>query len=121
MGTAVAQIDSYATETKAPPTWLAARPHKGLHTVHGGTGYALIDPEGDVASCSQQIEVLAPSGKSCGTASFFIANGACSAGGLTVGYDGTVIQQLPHAMESYPDPNWGAHTCTWRYWPGFFR
>ena len=25
------------------------------------------------------------------------------------------------AMESYPDPNWGAHTCTWRYWPGFFR
>ncbi len=121
VGTAVAQIDSYAAQTKAAPAWLAARPHKGLHMVHGGAGYALIDPAGDVAPCSQQIEVLAPSGKSCGTASFSIANGACKTGGLTVGYDGTVIQQLPSSMESYPDPNWGAHSCTWRYWPGFFR
>ena len=89
--------------------------------VHGGAGYALIDSVGDAAPCSQQIEVVAPSGKSCGAASFSIASGACSTGRLTVGYDGTVIQQLPRAMESQPDPAWGAHTCTWRYWPGFFR
>jgi hypothetical protein len=91
--------------------------------VHGGTGYALIDPAGDVAPCGQQIEVLAPSGKSCGTASFFIADGACRAGGLTVGYDGTVIQQPPVAMEPVSEiaPGFSEHACTWRYWPGFFR
>jgi List-Bact-rpt repeat protein len=123
MGTPLAQIDSWATETKAPPAWLAARPHKGLHMVHGGAGYALIDPAGDVAPCSQQIEVLAPSGKSCGTVSFFIGGGACRAGGLTVGYDGTVIQQLPVAMEPVSEiaPGFSEHACTWRYWPGFFR
>jgi len=123
MGTALAQIDSYATETKAPPAWLAARPHKGLHMVHGGEGYAFIDPAGDVAPCGQQIEVLAPSGKSCGTASFSIADGACRTGGLTVGYDGTVIQQLPAAMERVTEtaPGFSEHACTWRYWPGFFR
>jgi hypothetical protein len=123
MGTPLAQIDSYAADVKAPPAWLAARPHKGLHTVHGGAGYALIDPAGDVASCGQQIEVLAPSGKSCGTASFFIADGACRAGRLTVGYDGTVIQQLPVAMEPVSEiaPGFSEHACTWRYWPGFFR
>ena len=123
MGTPLAQIDSYATETKAPPAWIAARPHKDLHTVHGGAGYALIDPSGDVAPCGQQVEVLAPSGKSCGTASFFIADGACRTGGLTVGYDGTVIQQLPVAMEPVSEiaPGFSEHACTWRYWPGFFR
>jgi hypothetical protein len=123
MGIPLAQIDSYATETKAPPAWIAARPHKGLHTVHGGRGYALIDPAGDVAPCGQQIEVVAPSGKSCGTASFSIADGACSTGGLTVGYDGTVIQQLPVAMEPVTEtaPGFSEHACTWRYWPGFFR
>jgi len=123
MGTPLAQIDSFATETKAPPGWIAARPHKGLHTVHGGAGYALIDPAGDVAPCSQQIEVVAPSGKSCGTAPFSIADGTCRAGGLTVGYDGTVIQQLPVAMEPVTEiaPGFSEHACTWRYWPGFFR
>ena len=123
MGTPLAQIDSFATETKAPPAWLAARPHKGLHMVHGGAGYALIDPADDVASCGQQIEVLAPSGKSCGTASFSIAGGACRTGRLTVGYDGTVIQQLPVAMEPVSEiaPGFSEHACTWRYWPGFFR
>lgn len=123
MGTPLAQIDSFATQTKAPPAWLAARPHKGLHTVHGGAGYALIDPAGDVAPCGQKIEVIAPSGKSCGTASFSIANGACSTGRLTVGYDGTVIQQLPVSMEPVSEiaPGFSEHSCTWRYWPGFFR
>jgi hypothetical protein len=123
MGTPLAQIDAFATETKAPPDWLAARPHKGLHTVHGGAGYALIDPPGNVTPCSQQIEVLAPSGKSCGTASFSIAGGSCSTGGLIVGYDGTVIQQLPTAMEPVTTiaPGFDEHACTWRYWPGFFR
>jgi len=42
---------------------------------------------------------------------------------LTVGYDGTVIQQLPAAMEPVTEiaPGFSEHACTWRYWPGFFR
>jgi hypothetical protein len=34
--------------------------------------------------------------------------------------DGTVIQQLPVAMEP-PDPLHDTHTCTWRWWPGAAR
>jgi hypothetical protein len=117
----IGQIDAFATAVAAPPDWLAARPNTTLHPVHGGTGYAVLptSPQ-SAASCQQQLELIAPSGKSCGTATFAVDSSACSTAKILVGFDGTVVQQLPQDRETCTA---GGHvcTCTWHSWPGFFR
>jgi hypothetical protein len=114
-----AQIDSLATGTTPAPAWLEARPGTSLHMVHGGRGYAVLPASADSATCSQAVEVIAPSGTSCGTASFSAGTGSCTTRAITVGYDGTVIQQLPAAREQQC---WfGPCTCTWQWWSGFFN
>ncbi|GAC1344051.1 MAG: hypothetical protein NVSMB23_18560 [Myxococcales bacterium] len=122
------QIDSLATVTTPAPAWLQARPDTDLHMVHGGRGYAVLptrrfrstapDPSTDSPTCSQAVEVIAPSGTSCGTVSFNAGTGPCAMKAITVGYEGTVIQQLPDSKETRC---WfGPCTCTWQWWPGFF-
>jgi hypothetical protein len=114
-----AQIDSLATSTTPAPAWLQARPNTSLHMVHGGRGYAVLPAAADSATCSQSVEVIAPSGTSCGTASFSAGTGSCTTKSITIGYDGTVIQQLPAAREQQC---WfGPCSCTWQWWSGFFN
>ncbi|TMB14879.1 MAG: hypothetical protein E6J66_00865 [Deltaproteobacteria bacterium] len=89
--------------------------------VRGGKGYAVLPVEAqDAQDCVQSVEVVSPSGKSCGTTSFRAASGPCRTGPITVGYDGTVMQLAPD-----PDPahqEWfGQGTCYWHWWPGLFR
>ena len=87
---------------------------------HGGTAYLMLpEVQQQVGTCSQRVEVVAPSGKSCGFVDFAIASGPCTTESIDVGYDGTVIQQLPREMESIDSQ--GNASCTWRYWPGYFR
>lgn len=117
----VAQIDSLATVSSAAPEWLQARPSSRLHMVHGGKGYAVLPVGGlDVQDCAQTVEVVSPSGLSCGTTTFRAAAGACRTGPISVGYDGSVMQVAPD-----PDPahkEWfGPATCYWQWWTGFFR
>jgi hypothetical protein len=115
------QFDPLATAMTPPPAWLAARPGTTLHMVHGGAGYAMLPPERQQsATCDQQIEVVSPSGQSCGTATFSSGGNACTTGRIGVGYDGTVVQQGPPEHESCR-ANDHICTCTYRYWPGFFR
>jgi hypothetical protein len=88
--------------------------------VHGGRGYAVLPPPANSPNCTQLIEVRAPSGASCGTAAFKIGTGgACDTKGIAVGYDGTVVQQFPDSAEQQRADGQG--TCTWQWWPGFFR
>jgi hypothetical protein len=117
----IGQVDSMATTIGPPPSWLVSRPNTTLHMVHGGTGYAVLpDFSFTQGPCQSQIEVIAPSGNSCGAATFPIAGGTCSGSRILVGFDGTVVQQTPAALESCTA---GGHvcTCTWHSWPGFFR
>ena len=39
---------------------------------------------------------------------------------IVVGYDGTVVQQAPRERETCSAAD-HVCTCTYRYWPGFFR
>ena len=95
-GAWVAQIDSLATSSSKAPEWLQARPNTTLHMVHGGTGYAVMPaPRQQVQDCAQSVEVVSPSGASCGTTTFRAAAGACTTSAITVGYDGTVVQLAP--------------------------
>ena len=116
------QIDAGATAFTAAPSWLVTRSGVSLHMVHGGRGYAVIPDAQSSTKCEQTIEVVSPSGQSCGIASFAIDPGGCQTNAITVGYDGTVVQQMPY---SYDAPNCTAAghecPCTYRYWRGFLR
>jgi hypothetical protein len=117
----VMQIDSGATTMSPAPAWRQAiDPRATFHMVHGGRGYAVLPPPANSPTCTQLIEVRAPSGASCGTAAFTIGTGgACDTKGVAVGYDGTVVQQFPDSAEQQRAD--GQATCTWQWWPGFFR
>jgi hypothetical protein len=113
------QFDSFSSQNQRPPDWLTSRPAK-LHVVLNGQAYAFLEPFDGHSSnpCSQGIEIVASSGKSCGKAVFPIAPASCMPASIDIGYDGTVIQQLPFEMER---SSGSGNSCTWRWWPGFFR
>ena len=115
----VRQFDSLATTGSPPPAWLASRPDTKIHMARSGSAYAMLSLPNmkETPDCAQRLEIVSASGKSCGTATFFVARGACQSGSLDVGYDGTVIQQLPREMETTDSS--GNATCTWRFWPGY--
>ena len=71
-------------------------------------------------SCTQRVEVIGPDGRSCGAAEYPIAGGTCDTLEMSLCADGTIIQQLPAAMEQ---GNYvvGGQTCTWRWWPAALR
>jgi hypothetical protein len=116
------QIDAGATAFTAAPSWLATRSGVSLHMVHGGRGYAVIPDAQSSTKCEQPIEVVSPSGQSCGTATFAIDSGGCQTNAITVGYDGTVVQQMPYSYDAANCTAAGHECpCTYRYWRGFFR
>ena len=103
-------------EGTAPPDWLTARPVSTLPVVRNGRAYAVIHPARLDAVCHADIEVVAPSGKSCGTAAFPAdQSGQFCAGGLFVGSDGTVVGG--RAEDASP----GSRTFTFRWWTGFLH
>jgi hypothetical protein len=117
----IAQIDSLATSASPAPTWLQARLNTQLHMARGGRAYAVLPLARDSTDCTQTIEVVAPAGTSCGTAVFRAGAGAgaCSMKEISIGYDGTVVQQLPDSLERRC---WfGPCTCSWQWWSGFLR
>jgi hypothetical protein len=118
----IGQFEPLATTMTPPPAWLAARPPTDLHMVHGGRGYAFLPGGPTSATCEQTIEVVSPSGTSCGASSFAIGGGSCATSSIIVGYDGTVVQQLPFEREASSCRAAGhLCNCTYRYWPGYFR
>jgi hypothetical protein len=115
------QLDSLAPAATPAPDWLRSRPDTRMHMAHGGTAYAML-PVPAQGDCTQHVEVLAPSGKSCGSAEFRLDAGSCRTNFIDVGYDGTVVQQLPlNTPGNSCPPGQLCRSCAWRWWPGFFR
>jgi hypothetical protein len=115
------QFDAQATSMSLPPPWLASRPDTKLHMVHGGKGYAVLPAPGSNAACEQVVEVISPSGKVCGSSKFAVGGGSCTTSSIIVGYDGTVVQQLPREREAPCTAADHQCDCTYRYWSGYFR
>jgi hypothetical protein len=88
--------------------------------VHAGNGYAVLPMPGTSAVCEQQVEVIGAGGKTCGSSTFNISGGSCTTNSIVVGYDGTVVQQAPRERETCTAVDHQC-TCSYRYWPGFFR
>jgi hypothetical protein len=114
------QIDALATSFAKGPAWLDGR-DVNLHMVHGGTGYAVLPKPSTSAACQQQVEVVAPSGKNCGTATFSIDGAACTTSDILVGFDGTVVQKVPQERQAACTAGGHQCTCSWQAWAGFFR
>lgn len=117
----IGQIDAMATGFTAAPSWLVARINTTLHMARGGTAYAVVPLQGASGNCEQTIEVVAADGTSCGSATFTVGGGACdTTGPIIVGYDGTVVQELPTARETCTAAGHQC-TCTYHAWPAFLR
>jgi hypothetical protein len=114
----ISQFAPFSGPTPAPD-WLALRPAgTTLHMARNGRGYAVIAPPVNTTGpCSTSIEVIAPSGKSCGTALFASPpdeNFRCQSA-MWVGYDGTAIQQIA------PVPVGDRYRTPVRWWAGYFH
>jgi hypothetical protein len=116
------QFDPQATTMSPPPDWLASRSTTvSLHMVGGGKGYAVLPAPGPSAACEQAVEVISPSGKICGSSTFAIGGGYCATSSIIVGYDGTVVQQLPREREAPCTAAEHQCDCTYRFWSGYFH
>ena len=115
------QFEPLATSISPPPAWLTAHPNSSLHIVHGGRGYAVLPLPGTSPSCQQAVDVISPSGKTCGSSTFPVGGGSCATSSIVVGYDGTVVQQLPREREAACIAADHICDCTYRYWAGYFR
>lgn len=115
----IAALDPLGTAAHPAPAWLSARIGTDLHMIHGGSAYGVISLQTNLGSCKQAVEVVTAHGESCGAATFDLGAGACTAKLLQLGYDGTVIQQLPGSMETCSDQY--TCSCTWRWWPALFH
>jgi hypothetical protein len=116
----IVAIGSGAARADAPPEWLASRPNTRLQLTREGRAYALLPDGAHVTPCSQSIEVLAPSGASCGALELPVDDAACVTRDLRLGLDGTVLQMLPFSRE-HDLHSWGPRSCTLRFWPAALR
>jgi hypothetical protein len=99
-------FERLATSPSPAPAWLAERPGATFRFTRGNRGYAVFPPAyAESSDCSVAIELLAPSGRRCGTVTLRSSGGACTSGFVDQGWDGTVVQKVR------------ADQCTYRWWP----
>jgi hypothetical protein len=120
-GNWVVQFDPFGGPTPAPD-WLSSRPAgTRLHMARNGRAYAVI-PSGvnAMGACSTTIDIVAPSGKSCGTAEFPSPptdSGVCQSV-MWVGYDGTAIQEIASTPVA---PGFNGVMSRFRWWTAYFH
>jgi hypothetical protein len=97
---------------------------KRLFLLPGKRGYAVADaPASDQppTPCAHQLDIRAKTGQLCARLTFKASDYACtSAGSLSVGLDGTVIQQL-HAEDAGVACDGGNCPCVRRWWTGLLK
>lgn len=117
---ALVVVASGADRAQPAPDWMTSRPGTRLVLLRSGQGYAVLPYGARGVDCTQRVELLAADGTPCASIDFPISDGRCDTGELSLGADGTVVQQLPASMET-PVDSTVAHTCTWRFWPQVLR
>jgi len=110
------QFDAFGPG-QPPPSWLEARSSTTLHMARGGRAYAVISPPTSGGACQATIEVVTPSGKTCGTVVFPGEQSSFCFVSLTVGYDGTVIEKVNERSTGAG----GGRVCGFSWWTGFLQ
>ncbi len=98
-------------EAAPPPSWLAARPVH-VEVVRGGRANAFVPPI--TVACTPSIELVTPSGKSCGTVHPAAGGDPCVS--VEIGKDGTVF-----ATSAIVPPRGSGFRCVFRWWSGLLR
>ncbi|WP_242333799.1 MULTISPECIES: hypothetical protein [Anaeromyxobacter] len=112
-GTVALRVSGVWTHVFAPgnaaaspaPQWLADRPGTRVYVVRGGRANAVVGPQLACPSTAE-IEILTPSGTSCGKIQLPLEGCAWA----FVGADGTAMA-MSHE----------ANVCAWRWWRGLLR
>lgn len=115
-------VDAFAARSTAPqaaPDWLAFWGNSDLAVIRNGAGYAVLPNPTQMTGCAQTVSILAPDGTACGSQTFTLSSQSCTTAALTVGRDGTLIQQVPKSLESCTAG--GNCPCDYRWWPGYLR
>ena len=128
-GLPTGRIAQGSTQLEPMPDWVASRAAAAgtgfvyfgaaLAVVRGGAANAFAMVKSGVGEpCVIDVEVLTPSGESCGTAELR-APDAC--GSVSIGFDGTVFA-TGSTLDPTPGPSGGGGgTCFWHWWSGFLR
>ncbi|HEX9049161.1 MAG TPA: hypothetical protein VF841_01360 [Anaeromyxobacter sp.] len=128
-GLPTARIAQGSTKLEPLPDWVASRAAAAgtgflyfgaaLAVVRGGAANAFaVVKSGGGAPCVVDVEVLTPSGESCGTTELR-APQAC--GSVSIGLDGTVFA-TGSTLDPTPGPSGaGGGTCSWHWWSGLLR
>jgi hypothetical protein len=115
-------VSSGAAKTTPAPQWLASRRDTWLQVTRNGRAYAMLPMGQPGVACDQTIELLAPTGASCGSLDFAIdASRKCDTFDLRLALDGTVLQKLPSEMEAPASADGKTRNCTLRFWPAALR
>lgn len=113
---ALVVVDSANASVRPAPAWMAARRDVKLQAARVGKAYAVLSLAASGVVCGQRVELVAPDGTSCSAADYPVKSGTCDTLEVKLSADGTVVQQLPTALETTNERS-GNHTCTWRWWP----
>ena len=115
-------VDSGKDTIQAAPDWMKARPDTDLALARAGAAYAVLPNGGSGQHCSQDLELVSPSGNSCAKWTLDLGGGGtCDTLALHLGLEGTILQRLPFELESNPDGMGRTKTCTLRFWTGALK
>ncbi|RYZ43259.1 MAG: hypothetical protein EOO71_04245 [Myxococcaceae bacterium] len=112
----LAAFDSLQASTAPLPEWLSDE--RDFELLPGGKGYIRWSRV-HAPDCQHEAELIAPSGRSCGTVRLpAMANGE-SCGSPRLSGNGTVIEQLSSEDPTGDSYSWS--TCRIRWCPGLFQ
>ncbi|HYY51342.1 MAG TPA: hypothetical protein VE755_00650, partial [Myxococcales bacterium] len=116
-------VGSGSASVQGAPAWMTSRNNTNLALARGGRAYAVLANGGDGERCAQKLEVVAPSGNSCGSFDLAMTNdgNTCDNWDLSLGLDGTVVQHLPAQLEQALDSSGRTKSCTIRFWPAALK
>ena len=115
----IAAFDSLQASSGPVPAWLGAGDGRPFDLLPGGKGYIRWERvNGSTSACQYEAQLTAPSGESCGTVRLPGMDTGDSCGFLSMGRDGTVVENLPPEDISGDRPY---QKCRARWWPALFR
>ncbi|HWE25821.1 MAG TPA: hypothetical protein VG496_17915 [Myxococcales bacterium] len=118
----LATVDSGRDTTQSAPDWMKARPDTNLALARAGTAYAVLPNGASSQPCSQNVELMSRSGKSCAKWTLDIAGArTCDTIDVRLGLDGTILQRLPFELETTGDGSRSMKSCTVRFWPAALK
>jgi hypothetical protein len=105
------------TAPEPAPCWLQARPDTDVFLVHGNSMQALISSKG--MSCDQALELVDANGASCGTFAVDSPSESCGTGRVSIGADGTVLENGGYeTVQTLYGPR---TACLERWWPALLQ